>query len=161
MRLLMIPETVRKAFSMNAAAIRAELQDKTWNRRFFILYDNMNFYEHRRDQHLANKGYQVAYITRYMCVMRINHDDINSSWAKKYLDSASIDHNAVNKLVVKDFLLDIKELKHWAFSVQYMLSNILATHFPKLLKHQTIWHWDGLLMPQYTKLPAPLNEIKC
>ena len=50
-------ETVRKALSANAEAIRAELQEKAWNRRFFISFDNMNFYEHRRDQHLANKGH--------------------------------------------------------------------------------------------------------
>ena len=75
-----------------------------------------------------------------MCVMRTDNNDIvNGSWAKRYLDGTSIDHNAVNKLVVKDFLLDVEKLKHLALLAQYVLLNILVMHFPKLLKHQTIW----------------------
>ena len=148
MRLLFTSETVRKALSANAKAIRAELQEKAWNRRFFISFDSMNFYERRRDQRLANKGHQVAYTAGYICIMRSEHDDIiDGCWAERYLSGTSIDHIAVNELVVEDFLLDAKDLKHRALPSQYVLSNILTTCFPKSLKHQTIQRQDGLLVP--------------
>ena len=71
--------------------------------------------------------------------MRSEHDDIvDGSWAERYLNGASMDHSAVNELTIGDFLLDAKDLKHRALSSQYILSNILATHFPKSLKHETM-----------------------
>ena len=66
MGLLVTSETVRRALSANAKAIRAETQEKAWNRRFSLSFNNMNFYEHRRDHRLANKGHQVAY-WRWAC----------------------------------------------------------------------------------------------
>lgn len=73
----------------------------------------MNFYKRRQDQRLANKEHQIAYTARYICIIRTDNDDIvNGSWTKRYLDGTSIDHSVVNKLIVKDFLLDIEELKY-------------------------------------------------
>ena len=121
----------------------------------------MNFYEHWRDQCLVNKGHQVVNTIEYMCIMCSLHDNIiDGCWTERYLNATSIDHSAVNKLVVKDFLLDDEDLRHQTFSAQYVLSNILATNFLKSLKHQMVRR-GGLFVQQYTKLPALLNEVKC
>lgn len=49
MSLLVTYETVRRALQANARAINEELKTKAWERRFFLSFDNMNFYEHRRE----------------------------------------------------------------------------------------------------------------
>lgn len=36
---------------------------------FFLSFDNMNLYKHRKNQHLYNKCYQVIYTTRYIYVI--------------------------------------------------------------------------------------------
>ncbi len=57
MGFLVTYKTVRQALQANALAINKELQKKAWERRFFLSFDNMNFYEYKRDQRLYNKGH--------------------------------------------------------------------------------------------------------
>lgn len=42
---------------------------------FFFVFDNMNFYKHKKDQHLHNKGHQVAYTIRYVCFIYSNNNN--------------------------------------------------------------------------------------
>ena len=49
MGLLVSYESIRRALTSNAGAVEAQLREKVQKYRFFILYDNMNFYEHVRD----------------------------------------------------------------------------------------------------------------
>ena len=154
-------ETVRRALHVNAKAVLAELKEKAWERRFFLSYNNMNFYEHRRDQRLANKGHQVPYTAGYVCFMRSEHDSvIDGNWVERYLSSNSIDHSAVNTLVVEDFLLNQEDLEHRSLSARYVLSKTLAIYFPKSLNQQKIQQ-NGHLLQKYTRKSAPLSEIQC
>ena len=94
----------------------------------------MNFYEHRRDQRLHNKGHQVAYTAGYVCFMHSNGDNqVDGNWEQRYLDADQIDYSAANKLVAEDFLLDSNDLEYCSYSVRYLLSNILSTYFPQAL----------------------------
>lgn len=45
-------ETICQTFKTNANAILKNLQDRVQSERFFIFYDNMNFYENICDQQL-------------------------------------------------------------------------------------------------------------
>ncbi len=67
--------TIRQVLQANALAINKELQKKAWERRFFLFFDNINFYKYKRDQHLYNKGHQVAYTTGYICFMHSDSDN--------------------------------------------------------------------------------------
>lgn len=61
--------------------------------------------------------------------MRSEHESvIEGNWAQRYLDRNGVDHIAVNKLVVEDFLFSSKDLEHRTRSVRYMLSNTLASY---------------------------------
>lgn len=53
------------------------------------------------------------YTAGYIYIMRSEHDNtIDGNWVEKYFNCTSIDHNAVNKLIIKNFLLDINNLEH-------------------------------------------------
>ncbi len=130
MGFLVIYKTVGQAISANALAIKKELQKKAWERRFFLSFDNINFYEHRRDQRLYNIGHQFVYIAGHICFMHSNGDNhVDGNWEQRYLNADYIDYSVVNKLVVEDFLLDSNDLEHCSRSVRYILSNILNTYF--------------------------------
>ena len=50
MGIMVVYETVRRALQFNAVAVLEELKAKVWEKRFFLSFDNMNFYEQRRDE---------------------------------------------------------------------------------------------------------------
>lgn len=75
MGFLVIYKTVQRALQANALAITKELQTKAWEQRFFLSFNNINFYKHRRDQRLHNKGHQVAYTTGYVYFMYSEGDN--------------------------------------------------------------------------------------
>lgn len=43
-----------------------------WWNRVFISFDNINFYEHIRDQRFHNKRYKLNYIIKYICLIYIS-----------------------------------------------------------------------------------------
>ena len=45
MGIMVVYETVQRAFQVSATAIIEELKAKVWKRRFFLSFDNMNFYD--------------------------------------------------------------------------------------------------------------------
>ena len=54
-KIMVVYKTVRRALKANATAVLEELKNKAWEKRFFVSFDNMNFYEQRRDKRLHNK----------------------------------------------------------------------------------------------------------
>ena len=64
-------KTIRFALKENAKEIELKIQDMVWHNRFFISFDNINFYEHTRDQRFHNKRYQLNYTSGYICLMDI------------------------------------------------------------------------------------------
>lgn len=60
--LLIIYETIYCAFQLNVFTIKQKIKNKMWKKKFFLLYDNMNFYEYKKDQHLYNKSHFLSYI---------------------------------------------------------------------------------------------------
>ena len=69
MSLCVLYKTFQVTLKENAKEIKLKIQDMAWHNRFFIFFDNMNFYEHTRDQRLHNKRHQLNYTTSYICLM--------------------------------------------------------------------------------------------
>ncbi len=69
-----------------------EIAEKTRFHRFFISYDNINFYEHVWDQQLHNRSAIVNYTARYICFMKTPEEgrkdcqslkEMNSIWVSR------------------------------------------------------------------------------
>ena len=97
-------ESIRRGLQVNAAAVMEEIVEKTRFHRFFISYDNMDFYENVRDQRLHNQSAIVNYTSGYICFMKPpeggREDD---TWLERYIDSDQIDRRLVNTLANEDF----------------------------------------------------------
>lgn len=119
-------ETICWSLQYNATAIVELLKDRVANEPFFVLYNNMKFYEKVRKQRMYNQNHQVNYTADYICFMK----------GDEYLHSSSVDYGTFNSLEPKDFLPDDFALKHHCESVRYMLSNTLEQYCSKQFRHQ-------------------------
>lgn len=56
--------------------------------QFFILYDNINFYENVYDQRIFNRNALISYIARYIYFMNPWNGikNVNNSWKNQYID---------------------------------------------------------------------------
>ena len=89
---------------VNAKAIIEEIANKTRFHHFFILYDNMNFYEHVRDQRLHNRSAIINSTTRYIRFIKTPKEGRkDNSWLERYIDSTQINQRLVNDNVNNDF----------------------------------------------------------
>lgn len=81
--------------------------EKTQSHQFFILYDNMNFYENVCNQRLFNCNALLNYTTRYISFIKTNHyiKDDAESYKKLYINNSQIDRKLVNELINGDFNL--------------------------------------------------------
>lgn len=99
-------ESIRRGLQVNAKAVMEEIANKTRFHRFYISYDNINFYEHVRDQRLHNWSAIVNYTAVYICFMKTPEEGReDDTWLERYIDSTQIDQRLVNDVVNKDFNL--------------------------------------------------------
>lgn len=59
--------------------IKFAFLNKILKKRFFIFYDNINFYEKVKNQQLYNKAAFLNYTIGYICFMNILSSLINSN----------------------------------------------------------------------------------
>ena len=88
--IIVLYESIRRGLQVNAAAVIKEIVEETRFHRFFISYDNMNFYEIVRDQRLHNQSAIVNYMSRYICFMKPpkgGREDNN--WLEYYINCKS------------------------------------------------------------------------
>ena len=67
-------KTICVALKKNAKELELKIRDMVWHNRFFISFDNMNFYKHIQDQYFHNKGHPLYYIIDYICLINIDID---------------------------------------------------------------------------------------
>ena len=84
--------------------------------RFFISYDNMNFYEKVQEHRVHSKNHQVAYTAGYLCFMK----DQGS------FSCYTVDYKVMNKLKPKNFLLILAEFQHQTEAIRNTLSQVLS-----------------------------------
>lgn len=63
-------ESFHHDLQANLKAIIKEILKKTQTRQFFILYDDINFYQNVCNQKIFNCSTLVSYIARYICFMK-------------------------------------------------------------------------------------------
>ena len=91
-----------------------------WHNRFFIFFDNMDFYEHTWDQCLYNKRHKLNYTADYMYLIDIGIDiqcidkdvenldrgaeAVSSNWKYcYYLNSNQVDFSTMLKIRIRGF----------------------------------------------------------
>ena len=102
MSLIVLYKIVQQALNANGQAILRLLCEKVNVERFFLSYDNMNFYEKVQNQKVHNKNHQIVYTARYLCFMK----------GKASFLHHIVDYKAINKLTPFDFLLAPAEFQH-------------------------------------------------
>ncbi len=142
-------ESIRRTLAANANAVEREMKEKVLTRRFFISYDNINFYEHVRDARIFNQGAQINYTTGYICFLGLSEQYENGhpsdcTWQNQYLSSSLIDRTAVNALHADDFHLSSADIRHKGKAVRYMVSGVLGRYFAKAMRKQKV-EIDGIL----------------
>lgn len=133
----MLYKSIYQTLNINALAIKEALQEKAIEKRFFISYDNMNFYEKARDQQFYNRGTLLNYTAGYVYFMNISESSINSddNWYKCYLNVDQIDKEAVN-------------------DINQTISSLIVLHSIINLYLYTTLHWKclvGILAKQYER----------
>ncbi len=59
-------KSISRAFGANAKAMEREMREKIMTCQFFILYNNMNFYEHICNAYIFNQRAQINYTIGYI-----------------------------------------------------------------------------------------------
>lgn len=91
---------------VNAKAFIEKIANKTRFYRFFFLYDNINFYEHIRDQQLYNWSAIINYTAGYMYFMKtLEEGREDNTWLERYINLTQINRRLVNDIINKDFNL--------------------------------------------------------
>ncbi len=151
-------ESIRRGLSVNTKAIMEEIMEKTQFHRFLILYDNMNFYKHVRDQRLHNQSAIVNYTAEYICFRKTSEEDReDDTWLKHYIDSTEIDQRLVNTVVNKDFDLTQMDHDHRSVVNQYIFSKVFGQYFSQSIHKQK----NTQKVSIYRKWETPLLNIRC
>jgi hypothetical protein len=149
-------ETILKALRYNAEASRHLLRKVVKQGRFFISFDNMNFYRNVRDQRIHNRSHQVNYTAGYICVMdcRCSPDPDCECGA---LPQESIDHRAARLLCFEDFDIDSEDETYLRDSACHLFGVVLNRHFGKPMGKQID---PETRHPRYSVPPPPLAHIR-
>ena len=104
----MSSEIICWGLQVNLQAILSRFEKRAQTQRFFISYDNINFYENIRDQRLYNKVHIVNYIAGYLCFINVADGS-----PLPYFNGDQVQCEAFSSFVTNDFLLeDQVELNH-------------------------------------------------
>lgn len=159
MGMIVLYESICRGLYINAKVVMDTIIEKTRISQFFVLYNNMNVYEHARDQKIHNQSALVNYIAGYICFMKTpgSIDDSDNTWAKQYIDNDQIDRKFVNKLRYDEFELDKDDESHQSALVRYTISEVLDQFFFAAMNKQK----NGYDRPLYTKWQSPLPDVRC
>ena len=128
---------------MNAWAILTMLEEWVKSQRFFIPYNNMNFYKNVHDQRLYNKTHMVNFTAGYIYFINA----LNGS-SFPHISHKNVNYDSINSLTAKDFLLDKVGYNHRSTTIRYILGRTLEKHFGTELKAEKHIR-EGKLLPKY------------
>jgi len=153
-------ETATRALHGNSDASHVKLIQLVKTSRFFITFDNMNFYQNVRDQRQHNRGHQVNYTAGCMCIMDCCNEHSNKPTVNcgcGSLPGDSIDHSLARQLSYSDFDLTgpasnyLKEVNVHLFgtTLQRYFGWTMFKQVDLLTKH-----------PKYQIANSPLSELR-
>ncbi len=150
MGLVILYKIVWQILNANEQGVLRLLCKKVNIERFFLFYDNMNFYKKVQDQKIHNKNHQVAYITRYVCFIK----------CEAFFLCHTINYEVVKKPTSSNFLLIPTDFQHQTKPTCYMLSQVISWYFGKEICKERIII-NGVWLPKYRKWLIPLKKIQC
>lgn len=112
MGLLVLYESIRRAFTSNADAVEAQLREKVQKYWFFILYDNMNFYKYIHNTQMSNREAQINYTIGYISFIKPINGVSNPRWQNQYLSATLVDYTEVKYLYADDFIFSSSDFYH-------------------------------------------------
>ncbi len=138
MGFLVLYKSLPHGLQANAKTVMEEILEKTQIWRFFISYDNINFYENVRDQKIYNRSGLISYTAGYICFMMIPNgiENPTNSWEDEYIDSNQVDRRLVNQLRKSDFELKQADKDHRLAAVQYTISKVLEQYSATIMWKQ-------------------------
>lgn len=82
-------EFICQSLNTNALAVKEVLQDKITEKRFFIFYNNINFY---------NRITLISYTATYICLINVLKSlvDSNNNWYKYNLNTNQVNKGIMN-----------------------------------------------------------------
>lgn len=69
--IVILYESICQFLKFNAQAVIQNMLEKTRIKRFFIFYNNINFYEGMHEQRIYNQGGIINYIAEYLCFITL------------------------------------------------------------------------------------------
>ena len=108
MGMIVLYESICRDLNINAKVVMDTIIEKTRTSQSFVLYNNMNVYEHACDQRIHNHSALVNYTVGYICFIKTpgSIDNSDDTWAKRYINDDQINWNLINKLRYDEFELD-------------------------------------------------------
>lgn len=102
--IIVLYESISRGLQINAKAIIEEIINKTRFYRFFILYNNINFYKHVWNQQLYNWSILINYTAGYIYFMKTSEEgEEDNTWLESYIVLIQINQRLVNDFINKDF----------------------------------------------------------
>jgi hypothetical protein len=149
-------ETILKALRHNAEASRDILRKVIKEGRFFIPFDNMNFYRKVRNQRTVNRSHQVNYTAGFICVMDCDCG-AGPGCECGALPEPSIDHTAACLLSFKDFEIDSEDQTYLRDAACHLIGSVLKRHFNTAMSKQKD---PETRQPRYSVPFPPLANIR-
>lgn len=122
------------------------LAERTHNQRFFISYDNLNFYKHVRDQRSHNRAHQVNYTAGYILFM--NGD--------KHRPVASIDHASCLDVTSNDLLPNKESEEYNTQAAEFNIGKTLKQYCHNAMACQKDRNGSAI----YTLFNPPLISLR-
>lgn len=130
MGIIVLYESILRGLQINTKAVIEEIINKTLFHRFFILYNNINFYEYVWNQQLYNWSTLVNYTSGYIYFMKTSEEvEKDNTWLEGYIVLTQIDQRLVNDLINKDFNLKKTDLNYWSAANQYIIFEVFSQFF--------------------------------
>jgi hypothetical protein len=148
-------DTILKALRHNAEASQDLLRKVVKEGRFFITFDNMNFYRNVRDQRFHNWSHEVNYTVGFICVMDCDCG-AGPGCECRALPKRSINHKAARLLTFKDFEIDSEDQIYLRDAACHLFGTVLKRQFGTAMSKQIdpeTWQ------PRYSVPNPPLAHI--
>ena len=124
-------KTICQALKTNADAILNNLQNHSMQfKKFFLSYNNMNFYKRVCNQWLHNYTRMLSSMAKYIYFMKV-FDRL----PMPQLTSNNIEYSAINKLLVENILLSLSGEQYQLEAIRYILSITFEKYFGKTLRN--------------------------